>query len=156
MERKLFLMRHGERVDFAFGSWIPFSFDESGKYVRKDLNMPYVLPERKQGPKAYYKDTPLTNIGIYQATLVGQGLKDANTSIQHVYCSPSFRCIQTCDAVLQGCGRKEQLQIRVIVIRDDLIAFNSYLNDFRSNLLCSNGSFGIRISSRTGLHLQNW
>lgn len=111
--RKLFLMRHGERVDFAFGSWIPYCFDEAGNYIRKDLNMPYYLPKRKQGPKAYHKDTPLTNVGVYQATLVGEGLKDSDTAIDHVYCSPSFRCIQTCDGFLKGYGKREELKIKI-------------------------------------------
>ena len=47
--RRIFVVRHGERVDFTFNSWIQHSFDESGKYVRKDLNMPETVPMRKKG-----------------------------------------------------------------------------------------------------------
>ncbi|KAI8425218.1 hypothetical protein MSG28_007030, partial [Choristoneura fumiferana] len=44
--RWIFAMRHGERVDLTYGVWVPFCFDECGRYVRKDLNMPLTLGER--------------------------------------------------------------------------------------------------------------
>ncbi|KAF5304891.1 hypothetical protein FQR65_LT00775 [Abscondita terminalis] len=111
--QKLFIMRHGERVDFTFGTWIPYCFDDAGNYLRKDLNMPLQLPVRQLGPRGYMKDTPLTQMGIHQGLLTGEGLRLANVEISHVYSSPSFRCIQTCDALLRGLGRKNTLQIKL-------------------------------------------
>ena len=58
--RRIFVVRHGERVDFTFNSWIQHSFDESGKYVRKDLNMPETVPMRKKGKKKFFSDTQLS------------------------------------------------------------------------------------------------
>ncbi|KAG5866952.1 hypothetical protein JTB14_035406 [Gonioctena quinquepunctata] len=111
--RNIFIMRHAERVDFAFGSWVPYCFDEADNYIRKDLNMPKALPFRKDGSKGYLKDTPLTNVGLLQATLIGEGLKDKNIDIEHAYSSPSYRCIQTCDALLRGLNKRDQIKIRV-------------------------------------------
>uniref|UniRef100_A0A182QEM2 Ecdysteroid-phosphate phosphatase n=1 Tax=Anopheles farauti TaxID=69004 RepID=A0A182QEM2_9DIPT len=107
--RKVYLMRHGERIDFTFGSWVPYCFDEAGNYSRKDLNMPKTLPPRK--PSLWQRDSPLTNIGRYQAQLVGEGMKDAGVHIEKVYCSPSFRCIQTATSVLEGLGVKSTVPI---------------------------------------------
>ncbi|XP_017039842.1 protein UBASH3A homolog isoform X2 [Drosophila ficusphila] len=100
--RKIYIMRHGERVDFTFGTWIPYCFDEFGNYMRKDLNMPKTLPRRKNSPEGWQNDSPLTNVGVYQANLIGQALSEAQVQIDHVYCSPSYRCIQTCTSALEG------------------------------------------------------
>ncbi|XP_052891351.1 protein UBASH3A homolog isoform X2 [Anopheles moucheti] len=107
--RKVYIMRHGERIDFTFGTWVPYCFDEAGNYIRKDLNMPRTLPARK--PSLWKRDSPLTNVGRYQALLVGEGMKDAGVRIEKVYCSPSFRCIQTATSVLEGLGLKATLPI---------------------------------------------
>ncbi|XP_020817892.1 protein UBASH3A homolog isoform X2 [Drosophila serrata] len=111
--RKIYIMRHGERVDFTFGTWIPYCFDEFGNYMRKDLNMPKALPRRKNSPEGWQNDSPLTNIGVYQANLIGQALLEAQVQIDHVYCSPSYRCIQTCTSALDGLNLTGKLKIKV-------------------------------------------
>lgn len=98
--QKVVILRHGERVDFTFGNgWYQNCFD-NGKYVRKDLNLPEQLVERSD--KAWIKDCPLTQVGLYQGKLVGNSLKENGIKFKHAIVSPSFRCVQTCHEILKG------------------------------------------------------
>lgn len=97
--RRIVILRHGERVDFAFGNtWTQFSFNDSQNYVRMDLNMPESLPPRP--PEDWEKDSPLTTLGNFQSQQVGQSLKNFGVSFSKVYVSPSYRCVQTASEVL--------------------------------------------------------
>ena len=64
--------------------------------------MPRTVPKRKGGPQGFRYDTPLTNVGLLQGSLTGEAIQEANIQIEHVFCSPSLRCIQTCDSLLKG------------------------------------------------------
>ena len=64
--------------------------------------MPCTLAKREGAPGSFYKDSPLTKVGAYQAFLVGQSAKLAGIRLQHVYVSPSLRCVQTADNFLKG------------------------------------------------------
>ncbi|XP_059163205.1 ecdysteroid-phosphate phosphatase-like isoform X2 [Physella acuta] len=100
--RRLFVMRHGERCDFAFGKqWVARSFDEKGNYTQADLNLPVSLIPR-DSQNDFLKDSPLTELGMFQARSTGQALRRADVDIKHVYSSPSFRCVQTAQNVIDG------------------------------------------------------
>lgn len=106
------ILRHGERVDFVFGSpWTNFSFSDSGDYVRMDLNMPECLPPR--APEDWEKDCPLTTLGEVQSQLVGSSLKNFGVNFTKVFVSPSYRCVQTANGVLTAMGIEHQLPMKV-------------------------------------------
>ena len=103
--RRLFIFRHAERVDVTFGKqWIQLSFDLEGFYHRRNLNMPKELPKRRGGPQDFSKDSPITETGLFQARLTGEGMREQGIRIHHVFASPALRCIQTANAILQGMG----------------------------------------------------
>lgn len=111
--RQVFVIRHGERVDFTFGSWIQFCFDEQGTYIQKDLNMPVSMPKRKAGPEGFIRDCPLSRIGVMQARLVGEALRKAKVKFSHAYCSPSLRCVETCHHILEGMGLAKEIKMNL-------------------------------------------
>jgi len=110
-KRRVIVLRHGERVDLTFGeNWTKKSFNESGKYLKTDLNMPKSLPERESF-KDWENDSPLTNLGNFQASLVGSSLKSNGINFTQVFVSPSYRCLQTATAVVEAMESKVQLNI---------------------------------------------
>jgi ubiquitin-associated SH3 domain-containing protein len=110
--RKLLIFRHSERVDVTFGKqWIENSFDKQGSYHRRNLNMPKEVPRRL--PQEFTKDSPITEMGLFQAQLTGMGLKQQGTYIHNVYCSPALRCVQTADAILEGLQADHTVSIKV-------------------------------------------
>ncbi|CAF3636703.1 unnamed protein product [Adineta steineri] len=111
---RLFCIRHGERVDFAFGpSWPETAFDKTGKYRRINLNMPITLPRRRNPFRDFIGDSPITEIGTTQARLTGEALAANESLAQYCYSSPSLRCIQTAFCILQGMGVEDRVKIRI-------------------------------------------
>lgn len=111
-KRRVIVLRHGERVDFAFGnSWTQYSFNESQSYIRMDLNMPETLPPRH--PNEWDKDSPLTTLGVFQSQLVGSSLKNFGVNFSKVFVSPSYRCLQTATGVLTAMGIENELPLNI-------------------------------------------
>ncbi|KAF3840725.1 hypothetical protein F7725_006587 [Dissostichus mawsoni] len=114
MQMRLFVCRHGERMDVVFGkNWVSQCFDAKGRYIRSNLNMPSSLPTRSGSYRDYDKDCPITVFGSTQARLVGEALLESHTGIDFVYCSPSLRCVQTAQNILQGLQQEAKTKIRV-------------------------------------------
>ena len=99
----MYFARHAERIDLALGgNWMEKSFDHNGKYQRINLNMPKNLPPRLD-KKDYIGDSPITEVGKFQARLTGEALLDIQgAKFNYCYVSPSLRCIQTAHQILSG------------------------------------------------------
>ncbi len=99
---RFFFARHGERIDLTFGAnWLEQAFDKQGKYRRTNLNMPSMLPIRSS-KRDFIGDSPLTEVGKFQARLTGEALGSESYRIHYCYASPAMRCIQTAQQILQG------------------------------------------------------
>ncbi|XP_065643941.1 ecdysteroid-phosphate phosphatase isoform X2 [Hydra vulgaris] len=110
--RRIFVMRHAERVDLTFGhDWFNVYIDDKG-YHRRNLNMPRRIPTRRGGPKDFFMDGPITEIGMFQAKLIGEAMRAKGISFSHVFSSPSLRSIQTAASVLDGMG-DQQSKIKI-------------------------------------------
>lgn len=116
--RRLLVIRHGERIDFTFNPthqhWVKCAFDKSGTYKRFNINMPRMLPSRRDGYDNYFHDTPLTEMGYLQAKLTGRALKDSGCRPDYIYASCAYRSIQTAVGIIKGLGGSAgDLKIRV-------------------------------------------
>lgn len=110
---RFFIARHGERIDLTFGlQWIEKSFDQNGKYKRVNLNMPNDLPVRST-KREFIGDSPLTEIGKFQAKLTGEALGIEGYKLHYCYSSPSLRCIQTAHKILKAQGLEKTVKIRI-------------------------------------------
>ncbi|XP_015591028.1 protein UBASH3A homolog isoform X2 [Cephus cinctus] len=107
--RQIFICRHGERIDFTFGTWIPYCFEPNGCYIRRDLNMPKEIPPRNI--QDFQNDSPLTTLGEMQATLVGGAMRSSNVKIDVAFTSPSLRCVQTLSQILKGLGSDVSMKV---------------------------------------------
>lgn len=52
-------------------------------------------------------------LGEFQGFLFGQALSDPAIEINHVFCSPALRCLQTCHNILKGSGLNETLAVNI-------------------------------------------
>ena len=110
---KLIIIRHGERVDALFGeSWFSQAFDATGKYHRFHPNLPMTVPYR-QHFQDYLYDPPLTELGLIRSFRTGEALCRTGLRIDYCYSSPSLRCIQTADAILNGMKLRTLIPIRI-------------------------------------------
>ncbi|CAH1977017.1 unnamed protein product [Acanthoscelides obtectus] len=74
-------------------------------------NAPLAEPERlSRPPSRDYENLMDLKIAADQ---VGEGLLANGLRVDHVYSSPSLRCVQTADAVLRGLGVKQHVLVRV-------------------------------------------
>uniref|UniRef100_A0A665UCN2 Ubiquitin-associated and SH3 domain-containing protein B-like n=1 Tax=Echeneis naucrates TaxID=173247 RepID=A0A665UCN2_ECHNA len=112
---RLFVCRHGERMDVVFGKqWVTQCFDSKGNHALEIWHIFILcLPARSGGHWDYDKDCPITVFGSTQAHLVGEALLESHTTIDFVYCSPSLRCVQTAQHILQGLQQEAKTKIRV-------------------------------------------
>ena len=110
---RLFIIRHGERVDRYFGpNWFMMAFDQLGHYRPFHSNLPLQLPHR---PNKYFwaVDTPLTRDGLSAAQNVGRVLGLNRYEPSFVYSSPASRCVFTAYQILKGLGLENKLAIRI-------------------------------------------
>jgi broad specificity phosphatase PhoE len=137
---RIIIIRHAERADAVLGSdWSKKSFDRTGRYIRFSEHLPDALPTRSY-LHHYVIDVPLTNRGRIHAFKTGKALLSNGYAADICYTSPSLRCVQSADGILNGMGRKD------VPMQLEPGLFECYLNDFKRTLcfmtkdeLASNG-----------------
>lgn len=110
---RVIILRHSERLDSALGNnqWPRQAF-VNNVYHPYAQEMPTSLPTRSQ-PLDYALDTPLSREGQQHAHQMGEYFHSIGFIPDRVYVSPSFRCIQTADAVLEGLGLHGRKPLRI-------------------------------------------
>ncbi|CDS41469.1 phosphoglycerate mutase [Echinococcus multilocularis] len=104
-QRRLFVMRHAERVDICFGrAWTTRCIDRRGLYRRLNLNMPPRLPVREDIID-HTLDSPLTQVGLFVAGACGRAFAEAGVRFSVCYVSPALRCVQTACQLLRAAGQ---------------------------------------------------
>ncbi|KAF8571258.1 hypothetical protein P879_01539 [Paragonimus westermani] len=110
--RRVFVMRHAERVDACFGrGWVTRCFDKKGVYRRFNLNLPPWVPPRADYMD-YALDAPISQVGLFVAAETGRGLAEAGVCFTACYSSPALRCVQTACELLRAMG---QINMRIRV-----------------------------------------
>lgn len=112
-DMRLFIIRHGERVDRYFGPhWHRQVFDQNKQYRPYHRNFPSSLPARSNN--AFWGlDCPLTTSGLKDAERLGRALRSKNHIPTYVYSSPAVRCIQTTLQILKGLALEQPIAIRI-------------------------------------------
>lgn len=112
--KRVFVMRHGERLDRLFPSWATLAFNTMGEYKPFDLNMPLQLPARSNLHRAMQSDPPLTEVGFVTSQMVGRAFSLTGVKISHVYSSPALRCLHSAKALLKtACPGQPAMRIKV-------------------------------------------
>ncbi|VDK26739.1 unnamed protein product, partial [Anisakis simplex] len=88
------------------------AFDSEGHFRRFNEQLPSKLAPRPGGPRDYSDDTPITNSGYAYCIRTGELLRERGISIDFIYSSPAYRCMQTAQGILEGLQAKE-LRIRI-------------------------------------------
>ncbi len=129
---RMIIIRHAERADAVLGSdWSKKSFDRTGRYIRFSEHLPdaydsifffsnqkknvALLPSRlptRSYLHHYVIDVPLTNRGRMHAFKTGKALLANGYAADICYTSPSLRCVQSADGILNGMeGRHVPMQL---------------------------------------------
>lgn len=83
--------------------WIGKLTGFADMYIKHNLNMPDAVPKR-DSPRLFLRDCPLTKVGELQAFLTGQGIAEEKVLKDdfEVFVSPALRCVQTAAGIAKG------------------------------------------------------
>ncbi|CAF1076462.1 unnamed protein product [Rotaria sordida] len=130
---RLFIIRHGERLDRYYSSqWLQQAFDKDGNFCRFSPILSETLPVRAVIGD-FDLDPPLTYNGLKDAYRTGIVLKEKNIAIHYCYSSPALRCVQTAAKILEGLQLNNKIKIRIEPGLFECTAW--YITNEKSNVL---------------------